>query len=234
MANGKLVMENDSGIALRCDETLRYHICDNLAGFSAKYHNQPLTKKAAVAVTIVDSAYDPGIGSLASGSLHCDTAALILTRRSMTLRHHSGQWALPGGRCDPGETALETALRELKEEVGLRLTPDRILGRMDDFTTRSGFTITPVIIWGGSGVELTANPAEVASIHCIPIAEFMREDAPILRSIPESDQPVLSMPVGQTSIAAPTAAILYQFREVAIKGICTRVDHYEQPYFTWG
>jgi hypothetical protein len=61
----------------------------------------------------------------------------------------------------------------------------------------------------------------------------MREDAPLLNSIPESEHPVLRMPVGDSWIAAPTAAMLYQFREVCIAGRKTRVAHFEQPYFAW-
>jgi hypothetical protein len=124
-------------------------------------------------------------------------------------------------------------LRELEEEVGLKLDPDCVLGRLDDYNTRSGFTIKPVVVWGGNDVSLRANPGEVASIHLIPLAEFMREDAPILQDIPESENPVLMMPVGDNWIAAPTAAIIYQFREVAMLGNDRRVSHYEQPYFAW-
>ena len=134
---------------------------------------------------------------------------------------------------EEGEFQEDTALRELQEEVGLNLNRNRVLGRLDDFTTRSGFIITPVVIWGGSGVDLTPNPAEVESLHRIPIAEFMRADAPILQQSPESNNPVLLMPAGITWIAAPTAAVIYQFREVAILGKDTRVAHYEQPYFAW-
>ena len=134
---------------------------------------------------------------------------------------------------EDGEQPEDTALRELSEEVGLPLASDRVMGCLDDFSTRSGFTITPVVIWGGAGVDLTPNPGEVASVHRIPIAELMRADAPILEEIPESRQPVLLMPVGNSWIAAPTAAMLYQFREVAIMGQATRVAHFEQPYFAW-
>ncbi len=227
-------MDDTIDLCLRCNELLRHHICYNLSGFSAKWHTEGVGHKAAVAVTVVDAVTEPMTESLSCRPfLRRNSAALILTRRALSLKHHSGQWAFPGGRCDPGESPEETALRELEEEVGLALGQDRIMGRMDDFTTRSGFTITPVVVWGGTGVTLTPNPGEVASIHRIPIAEFMRDDAPMLHPIAESEHPVLMMPVGDTSIAAPTAAIIYQFREVAIRGIPTRVDHYEQPYFTW-
>lgn len=227
-------MGNDIDLALVCNGALKDHIRCNLNEFDARLHSDKTARKAAVAVTVVDSSIEPTIDNLVSCPSSRNSAALILTRRSHQLRNHAGQWAFPGGRCDPGESAEEAALRELEEEVGLALESDRILGRMDDFTTRSGFTITPVVVWGGRGAELSANPAEVHSIHRIPIAEFLRDDAPILQPIPQSDRPVLMMPVGNTSIAAPTAAIIYQFREVAIRGIHTRVDHYEQPYFAWG
>lgn len=132
-----------------------------------------------------------------------------------------------------GESPEKAALRELEEEVGLKLDPDQILGRLDDYSTRSGFIIKPVVVWGGPGPGLSANPVEVASIHRIPLTELMRKDAPILREIPESEHPVLLMPIGDTWIGAPTAALIYQFREVAILGREKRVAHYEQPRFAW-
>ena len=162
-----------------------------------------------------------------------EEAAFILTRRSATLRNHAGQWALPGGRLDAGESPEQAALRELHEEVDLRLGMDAVLGRLDDFVTRSGFVITPVLVWAGAAPELKPNAAEVASIHRIPVEEFMRTDAPLLDALEGSEHPVLRMPVGDTWIAAPTAAMLYQFREVCVAGRTTRVAHFEQPTFAW-
>jgi hypothetical protein len=89
------------------------------------------------------------------------------------------------------------------------------------------------VVWGGSQLNLVANPDEVESIHRIPISELLRKDSPILESIPESDKPVIKMPLGNDWFAAPTAAIAYQFREVAILGKNTRVAHFEQPLFAW-
>jgi mutator protein MutT len=189
--------------------------------------------KAAVAITIVDIHENPNVYDIPFKKSWAGHGAIVLTRRAANLRNHSGQWALPGGRVDAGETPIETVLRELEEEIGLTLTANQVIGMLDDYATRSGFNITPVVLWGGSGITLHPNPAEVASIHRIPLAEFMRSDAPILEKIPESENPVLLMPVGSSWIAAPTAAMLFQFREVALLGNAKRVAHYEQPYFAW-
>jgi mutator protein MutT len=216
-----------------CNDALFRQISLNLREFKIMSHERDGLKNAAVAITIVDVFHGPDLHGLSKRDHWDKNAALILTRRASRLKHHSGQWAFPGGRIDEGESEEDAALRELQEEVGLKLKRDSLIGRLDNFITRSGFIITPVVIWGGSGVDLTPNPAEVKSLHRIPLAEFMREDAPILQQIPESKNPVLLMPVGVTWIAAPTAALIYQFREVAILGKNTRVAHYEQPYFAW-
>jgi 8-oxo-dGTP pyrophosphatase MutT (NUDIX family) len=216
-----------------CNDLLLQQIRSNLRGFKVMSSEREGLKKAAVAIAVVDVFHGPDMHGLSKPHLWDKGAALILTRRTSRLKHHSGQWALPGGRQEKGESAEDTALRELQEEVGLKLKRDSVIGRLDDFITRSGFIITPLVIWGGPGVDLTPNPAEVKSLHRISISEFLREDAPILQHIPESENPVLLMPVGVTWIASPTAALIYQFREVAILGRDTRVAHYEQPYFAW-
>ena len=98
---------------------------------------------------------------------------------------------------------------------------------------RSGFVISPIVVWSGYDARLRANPGEVECIHRVPLGELLREDAPILETIPESENPVLKMPLGDDWFAAPSAAIAYQFREVALLGRETRVAHFEQPYFAW-
>ncbi len=141
---------------------------------------------------------------------------------------------MPGGRVDDGETVTEAALRELHEEVNLELSADAILGTLDDYVTRSGFVITPVVVWTDvEDINLVPNPEEVASIHAFTFTELMREDSPNLETIPESDRQVLSMNYLDNRIYAPTAAMLYQFREVALRDLHTRVSHYDQPVFAW-
>ena len=216
-----------------CDDTLRERIATNLARFDSRRAEPGDQRAAAVAITVADEAFGADLPGLPSFAAWQSRAALILTRRSTALKNHPGQWALPGGMVDPGETVVETALRELGEEVDLMLPEDQVLGLLDDFVTRSGFVITPVVVWAGTRRALTFDPGEVASIHRIPVTEFMRQDAPLLEPIPESEHPVLRMPVGDSWIAAPTAAMLYQFREVCVAGLDTRVDHFEQPYFAW-
>ncbi|HET8533134.1 MAG TPA: CoA pyrophosphatase [Methylomirabilota bacterium] len=160
-------------------------------------------------------------------------ACFLITRRAATLRKHTGQWALPGGRIDAGETAERAALRELQEEVGLILDESTVLGALDDYGTRSGFIITPVVVWGGLVGELIPNPAEVAKIFRVPLDDLEGPDVPRLIRIPESDRPVIQLPLLGTLIHAPTAAVVYQMREVVVHGRATRVNHFEQPVWAW-
>ena len=218
---------------MQCDDELRELAQGHLTRFDATRASTQGRSVAAVAVTIADVAHGTDLPGFPAFDQWSHDASLVLTQRSSKLRNHAGQWAFPGGRVDPGETVIETALRELREEVRLELDAGDVLGLLDDFVTRSGFVITPVVVWAGRDRELDINVDEVASAHRIPITEFMRDDAPLLEDIPESDQPVLRMPVGDSWIAAPTAAMIYQFREVCIRGLDTRVAHYEQPTFAW-
>ncbi len=177
-------------------------------------------KRAAVAITLTEVAD-------ASGA-----AAFLLTKRAKGLRAHGGQWALPGGRCDQGETPLQAALRELREEVGLDLGAGDMLGALDDYPTRSGYLITPIVLWAGARPRLQPNPAEVASVHRIAIADIAEPDAVDFVAIPESDRRVVRVRMEGHMVHAPTAAVIYQFREV-LAGRATRVADLEQPVFAW-
>jgi len=203
----------------------------------AKFIVQPMAadgrRRAAVAVAVTEAGHGAEIEGMPAFAQWSTAPALLLTRRALTLRQHAGQWAMPGGRIDDGESPEGAALRELAEEVGLSLDAGSVLGRLDDYATRSGFVITPVVVWAGAARELVANPGEVASIHRIALDEFLRPGAPLLNPVRGAEHPVLRMPVGHTWIAAPTAAFIYQFREWILLGRATRVAHFDQPVFAW-
>jgi 8-oxo-dGTP pyrophosphatase MutT (NUDIX family) len=99
--------------------------------------------------------------------------SVLLTRRSDTLRNHTGQVALPGGRRDPGETAWQTALREAEEEIGLDPSFVTLSGLSTPYQTGTGYLITPVVGFVAEGFTLTANPEEVADIFETPFGFLM-------------------------------------------------------------
>jgi len=214
-------MDAAPGSALgRLDDALRERIRANLEAFERIELAREGRRAAAVAVTLVNA--DEG-----------DEPAFLITRRARTLRNHGGQWALPGGRLDPGETAVDAACRELHEELGVECGPGDVLGLLDDYATRSGFVITPVVVFAGEIDALAPDPSEVAAAYRVPVEVLEGREVPHLRRIPESDRPVISIPMLGTHIHAPTAAILFQLREVALWGRDTRVGHFEQPVFAW-
>ena len=161
-----------------------------------------------------------------------DDTALLVTLRASHLRSHRGQWALPGGRCDAGETPVEAALRELDEELALKLTTNDVLGLLDDYPTRSGYLITPVVVWAADSAAIMPNPDEVASVHRVALDTIERDDAFDFVAIPESARRVIRFHHQASLIHAPTAALIYQFREV-LAGRQTRVRELEQPVFAW-
>ncbi|HYG28271.1 MAG TPA: CoA pyrophosphatase [Caulobacteraceae bacterium] len=158
--------------------------------------------------------------------------AFLLTRRAAGMRAHAGQWALPGGRCDPGESLEAAALRELHEELGVRLGSEHILGVLDDYPTRSGYAIAPVVAWLEDASALKPNPHEVASTHHVRLDHVGHEDAVAFETIPESPRPLIRLRIGEHHIHAPTAAVIYQLREL-VAGRITRVAELEQPVFAW-
>lgn len=218
---------------LRFDHGLRERVRANLQKHRVRRLQREERSRAAVAFTLVGATEPAHIGNIPHADADAGLAAFILTTRASGLSSHAGQRAYPGGRVDGGESIEQAALRELAEEVGLQLDDASVLGRLDDYPTRSGFVISPVVVWGGRDVEMVANPGEVRQIHRVPLRELLRADAPLLDRIAESSHPVLRMPLGDDWFAAPSAAIAYQFREVALLGRDTRVAHFEQPYFAW-
>ncbi|WP_454616517.1 NUDIX hydrolase [Bradyrhizobium cenepequi] len=201
------------------DDATRRNIAELCAAFTRLPDDSaPLLKRAAVAIALTK-----GEG---------EETAFLLTRRAAGLRSHSAQWALPGGRCDTGETQAEAALRELHEELGLRVDEDDVLGVLDDYPTRSGYLITPVVVWVSTRAPIVPNPDEVASVHRITLQAVEAADAFSFTTIPESVRRVIRFRHAGQHIHAPTAALIYQFREV-LAGRDTRVADLEQPVFAW-
>jgi 8-oxo-dGTP pyrophosphatase MutT (NUDIX family) len=203
------------------DHVTRRNIAVRCAAFARLPASEPVPalKRAAVAIALTEAE--------ASGG-----TAVLLTLRASGLRAHSNQWALPGGRCDDGETPAQAARRELHEELGLELGAADVLGLLDDYPTRSGYLITPVVLWAGTGAALSPNPDEVASVHRIALDTIEDADAFSFTTIPESTRRVIRFRHAGQFIHAPTAALIYQFREV-LAGRDTRVAELEQPVFAW-
>ncbi len=193
---------------------LRERIATHLGAFQPATLDADGLRHAAVGVVLLPDAHN--------------RCCFLLTRRLSTLRRHAGQWALPGGRLEAGETVLDAALREIHEEVSLALEPGSMLGRLDDFVTRSGHLISPLVVWAGGDQRLRISPDEVDAAFRVSLAEL---DHPTALQL----QPLLHfvMPSLPSTVHAPTAAIIYQFREVALHGREVRVADVEQPYFAW-
>jgi 8-oxo-dGTP pyrophosphatase MutT (NUDIX family) len=157
----------------------------------------------------------------------------VLAARRTRPAAAAGRWELPGGAVEPGEDEQTALARELREELDLDLPAEAVLGALDDYPTRSGYVITPLVLWGGADPAMAPQPDEVAAVHRVPFAELCRPDSPRFVTIPESPRPVVQMPIGNELVHAPTAAILLQFRRAAIEGTLERVVDYEQPVFAW-
>ena len=214
--------EEQSGMPYTFKPGLKDEIGGRLQSFERQPIDDPALRHAGVALVVVKSETT-------------DEACLLITKRPESMRRHAGQWALPGGRLDPGETPEQAALRELHEELRLDLDASQIIGLLDDYPTRSGFRITPVVVWGGVVKHIDPDPVEVAFALRIPFSQLDAPAIPRLRPTEEGKPPVLSapLPIMGSEVFAPTAAVLYQFREVAIRGLATRVAHFDQPKFAW-
>jgi 8-oxo-dGTP pyrophosphatase MutT (NUDIX family) len=237
-------------VTITYDEALRERIRSHLAAHDRRTVTDPTKRHAAVAVVLVDSEIgedrvDPAPvddwidGRPMEAGLDgrmvdvSGGAAFLLCRRASRLSSHAAQWALPGGRLDPGETAIEAGLRELDEELGVALPDSSVLGLLDDYPTRSGYVITPVVVWGGGRLDLRPAADEVVAAYRVGLHQLQRDDSPRFVSIPESPRPVVQIPLGNDLIHAPTGAVLLQLRWLALEGRHDRVDDLEQPVLAW-
>lgn len=232
------------------DDALREQVRTHLAGHDRRVVDDPTKRHAAVAVVLVASEVgedrvDPApVDDWIDGRPMPEDldgrmvgvsggAAFLLCRRATRLRAHAAQWALPGGRLDPGESVVDAALRETDEELGVRLPQTSVLGLLDDYSTRSGYVITPVVIWGGGRLDLRPAPDEVVAVYRVGLHQLLRDDSPRFISIPESPRPVVQLPLGNDLIHAPTGAVLLQFRWLCLEGRDDPVAELEQPVFAW-
>ncbi len=196
---------------------LKSRILSNLAAFERVAIDPGTHRRAAVAILLSPQNGQP---------------TFILTRRALTMRRGAGNYALPGGNCDPDEDIIDTAIREVREELGVAIARDAALGLLDDFITLGGHVVTPVILLTDTPLTLTPDPAEVHAAWFIALSDLDHPEAPRHVENPDGGDPILRMFANGDWINPPTAAWLYQFREVALHGRTARVSTVGQPEWT--
>ncbi len=210
-------------------QATREQIQSNLAAYPRRAAAAEGLRAAAVSVVLAPSILEPSADGAAT--------TFLLTLRAPRLNSHAGQYALPGGKLDAGEDALTAARRELHEELGFEVGPEQVLGVLDDLPTRSGYLITPFVVWLGEGAEPSPSPDEIAELHRIPLTDLFagggRGANRDLSADDTSGSAVFSLyiPALGHDLFAPTAAIMEHFREVALVGRATPVVRFGEPRF---
>ena len=209
-------------------QATREHIRSNLAAYKRRAEAPDGLRAAAVSVVLAPSVLESGADR---------GTAFLLTLRAPRLNAHAGQYALPGGKLDPGEDALSAARRELREELGIEAAAEQVLGVLDDLPTRSGYLITPFVIWLGEAAAPRPSPDEIAGLHRIPLTDlFAGRGRGANRDLSAHDTSGASvfslyLPALGHDLFAPTAAIMEHFREVALNGRPTPVVRFGEPRF---
>jgi 8-oxo-dGTP pyrophosphatase MutT (NUDIX family) len=181
-----------------------------------------------------DGLLPAAVGIVLSESERRAALRFLLTMRPAGMRRHANQFALPGGRVDEGETVEATVLREFEEELGVRLTDDTVVGRLPDYDTRSGFRITPLVLWGARLGPLRPSADEVAAVFHIPVTALNGPSVPILIHDGRSEKPIIQVPLGDDKLVhAPTGAILYQFGQAVLAERYVDANEFEEPRFAW-
>ena len=196
-AAGRLRQEPPGFLEPRCD--LKGDHALNPETWGALPTGRP--RNAAVLVPIVEHESGP---------------CVLLTERASGLRNHSGQIAFPGGRMDPEDaTAIDAALREAEEEIGLPPAFVRPLGYLDAYLSSSSYFVLPVVALVAPGAPLLPNPEEVADVFEVPLAFLMDEENHELhaREWRGMIRQYYAMPFGHRYIWGVTAGILRNMYE---------------------
>jgi mutator protein MutT len=204
----------------------------NLPTTLPEFHEIATARLRAFTATSVG--HTPGFrrAAVALCVLEDDGALRVVVIKRANQGRNAGQWGLPGGRLDDGETPVQAALRELREEIGLTVGPGDVAGRLDDFPAASGFAITPIVAVARDPGTIRRNPAEVHSVHLVDLTRLTAEDVP--RWIPQrGGGPLFQFRIApDMTIHPPTGALLWQFREVVLMGRHARVAEFIQPDWT--
>ena len=148
---------------------------------------------------------------------HPGAPAVVFTQRTAHLSDHAGQISFPGGRCDEADCTPErTALREAEEEVGITAERVQLLGRLPEYRTSTGFSVTPVVGWAEPPLEYRPDPHEVADVFEVPLAFLLDERNHRYESafFKGRMRHYWAMPYGERFIWGATAGMLVTFHRL--------------------